>query len=63
MNCAECNTPLTTTEVLYYGCHCEGCEGRMMMRFSEDFNENERDRLLVDSQFDGLTETVIVQTA
>jgi len=59
--CSDCGTPLTTTELLYYGCSCEGCEVRRMMAFNEDCNENERDKLLVDSQFDGLTETVIVQ--
>lgn len=60
--CADCGTPLTANELLYYGHHCEGCEGRMMMRFAEDFDDNPRDALLVDSQFDGLVETVIVQT-
>lgn len=59
--CADCGTPLTTDEITYLECWCNDCEGRRMMLFNEEFNENERVRLVVDSQFDGVTETIIVQ--
>lgn len=59
--CCDCGTPLTAEEITYYETSCDTCEGRRMSRFDDDFNENPRDALEVDSRFDGLMETVIVQ--
>lgn len=61
MNCVDCGTPLTREEITYYGSTCDRCEGRRLYFDDDTGDGEERDRLMVDSQFDGLTETVIVQ--
>lgn len=59
--CTTCKTPLTRDEIEYLGNTCNNCEGMLMAQLDEAEAAEQRDKLEVDSQFDGLVETVIVR--